>query len=216
MPRGWTVYGTGQPQAHLYFITRGVVPRVCITQDGKSAEFATTGSEGAIGVSLCLGGGSTSSQAVVVAEGFAFRLCADLLMRELGTHGSLLELLLRHVQSVMVETGQIAACSRHHPLQKRLCRWLLSLLDRVNGDALSLTHEVIAHLLGVRRECVSQELGKLQQEGLVRCHRGHLDVLDRQGLEARACECYAIVRRAHGFLKSEGPVQAPNQAALRE
>lgn len=202
LPRGWSVHDVGRPQAHLYFITEGLVSRVCITHDGKSAEFATTGSEGVIGVSLCLGGGSTSSQAVVVVEGFAYRLCADRLMRELGKHGALLGLLLQHVRCVMVEAGQIAACSRHHPLHSRLCRWLLSLLDRVSHSTLPLTHEVIANLLGVRREGVTHELGILQQEGLIHCHRGHLDVLDRPGLEARACECHAIIRRAHDCLRT--------------
>jgi CRP-like cAMP-binding protein len=215
-PRGWNVHDAGRPQAYLYFITEGVVSRVCVTNDGKSAEFATTGNEGVIGVSLCLGGGSTSSQAVVVVEGSAYRLCADLLMRELGKHGSLLELLLRHIQCVMAEAGQIAACSRHHSLQNRLCRWLLSLLDRVPYSTLPLTHEVIANLLGVRREGVTYELGNLQLEGLIRCHRGHLDVLDRRGLEARACECYAIVRRAHGCLEIEDPMLSPTNAGPPE
>lgn len=205
LPRGWTVHDAGRPQTHLYFITRGVASRVCVTLDGKCAEFATTGNEGVVGVSLCLGGGSTSSQAVVVVEGFAYRFRADLLMLELGKHGPLLELLLRHVQSVMGETGQIGACNRHHPLLNRLCRWLLSLLDRVSDHTLPLTHELIANLLGVRREGVTQELGKLQERGLIRCHRGHLEVLDRGGLEAQACECYAIIRQAHDYLLPERP-----------
>lgn len=200
LPRGWAVYDAGRPQTHLYFVTQGVVSRACMTEDGKSAEFASTGNEGVIGVSLCLGGGSMASQALVVVAGFAYRLRADLLMRELGQHGPLLELLLRHVQSVMAEAGQIGACNRHHALQQRLCRWLLSLLDRASGDSLSLTHEVIAGLLGVRREGVTQEMGKLQHEGVLECHRGQVTVIDRPGLEERACECYAIVRRAHDFL----------------
>jgi CRP-like cAMP-binding protein len=200
LARGWAVYDAGRPQTHLYFVTQGVVSRACMTEDGKAAEFASTGNEGVVGVSLCLGGGSMSSQAQVVVAGFAYRLRADLLMRELGLHGPLLELLLRHVQSVMAETGQIGACNRHHAFQQRLCRWLLSLLDRVTGHSLPITHEMIASLLGVRREGVTQEVGKLQHEGVLECHRGQLTVLDRPGLEARACECYAIVRRAHDFL----------------
>lgn len=197
LPRGWTVHASGHPQTHLYFITQGVVSRVCVTRDGKSAEFANTGSEGVVGVSLCLGGGSTASQADVIVPGFAYRLEADMLMRELGRHGHLLSLLLRHVQSVMVEIGQIAACNRHHQLHERLCRWLLSLLDRTSASTLALTHEQIASLLGVRREGVTHELGLLQEQGWIDCHRGQIHVLHRRGLEAQACRCYSIVRRLH-------------------
>lgn len=200
LPMGWTVHAAGRPQTHLYFITEGVVSRSCVTEDGQAAEFATSGNEGAVGVTLCLGGGSTSSQAVVIVEGFAFRLRADLLFSELGRHGPLLALLLRHVQSVMTETGQVGACNRHHSLQQRLCRWLLSLLDRVSTSTLPVTQELIANLLGVRREGVTQEIGKLQERGLIHGHRGQITVLDRGGLEALACECYAIVRRAHQYL----------------
>lgn len=203
LPRGWTVHGAGRPQSHLYFITSGVVSRACTTEDGRSAEFATTGREGVVGVSLCLGGGSTSSEAVVLVEGFAFRLAADRLLQELGAHGPLLALLLQHIQSVITETGQIVACNRHHPLHDRLCRWLLAMLDRAPGSTLPVTHETIAHLLGVRREGVTHEAGMLQKAGLIHYHRGHLDVLDRRGLEARACECYAIVRRAHDYLAAD-------------
>lgn len=202
LPRGWTVHDAGRPQAHLYFITRGLVSRSCVTREGEGAEFSTTGSEGAVGVSLCLGGDSTLTQAVVMVEGFAFRLDADRLTRELGRHGHLFGLLMQYIQSVMVETGQIGACNRHHLLQQRLCRWLLALVDRVPDASIPLTYDQIAHLLGVRREGVTQELGKLQQEGLIHCHRGQLHVLDRAGLERLACECYAIVRRAHDCLTS--------------
>jgi len=211
LPAGSTVHGVGRPQTHLYFITQGVVSRSCVTEDGKCAEFSTTGCEGVIGVSLCLGGGSMSSQAVAMVDSFAFRLPADLLMRELGRHGPLLELLLRHVQSVMAEAGQIGACSRHHPLQQRLCRWLLCLLDRIQDSELAVTHDAIAHLLGVRREGVTQEAGRLQQDGLIRCHRGHVEVLDRSGLEALVCECYAAIRLAHEYL----PVRGESRSTLR-
>lgn len=200
LPRGWIVHDAGRTQTHLYFITHGVVSRSCVTKDGESAEFSTTGNEGVVGVTLCLGGGSMSSQAAVVVEGFAYRLRANLLLRELGKHGPLLELLLRHIHSVMAETVQIGACNRHHHLQNRLCRWLLSLLDRVSDSRLRVTHDEIANLLGARREGVTQEAGNLQQEGLIHCHRGQVEVLDRHGLEARACECYAIIRRAHDYL----------------
>jgi CRP-like cAMP-binding protein len=207
LPQGWAVHGAGRRQTHLYFITRGVVSRSCLTEEGKGAEFSTTGSEGVVGVTLCLGGGSTSSQAEVVVEGFAYRLAADLLVRELGAHGPLLELLLRYTQSLMAEAGQIGACSRHHSLQHRLCRWLLSLHDRSDDDRLPVTHDTIAQLLGVRREGVTQEAGKLNAQGLIDCHRGHIDVLDREGLEALACECYAVIRQAHECLAEAGGQQ---------
>jgi CRP-like cAMP-binding protein len=208
LPNGWTVHGAGCPQSHLYFITEGVVSRSCVTEDGKTAEFGTTGNEGVIGVSLCLGGGSMSSQAVVIVEGFAFRMRAAPLMVELGRHGALLALLLRHTQSVITEIGQIGACNRHHPLQKRICRWLLALLDRSTDSRLTVTQDMIASLLGVCREGVTQEAGRLQQEGLIEYHRGHLTVLDRRGLEANACECYSIIRRAHDFLPAKpGPAR---------
>jgi len=213
LPHGWTVHAVDSPQSHLYFITEGVVSRSCITEDGKTAEFATSGNEGVIGVSLCLGGGGMSSQAVVMVEGFAFRMRADSLMLELGRHGALLALLLRHTQSVMTEIGQIGACNRHHPLRKRICRWLLSLLDRSPDSRLTVTQDMIASLLGVRREGVTQEARKLQQEGLIEYHRGHLSVLDRRGLEAVACECYTIIRRAHDFLPAaHGPARILNAA----
>ena len=204
LPKGWTVHDAGRAQTHLYFITEGMVSRSCFTLDGKSAEFSTVGNEGVVGVALCLGGDSISSQSVAVVEGFAFRLRADLLFRELGQHGPLLALLLRHVQSVIAETGQVGACNRLHPLRSRLCRWLLSVLDRVPGSTLPVTHEVIANLLGVRREGVTQELGMLRQQGLIHYYRGHIQVLDRRGLEALACECHAIVKKAHDYLPAGG------------
>ncbi|HRQ66826.1 MAG TPA: Crp/Fnr family transcriptional regulator [Xanthomonadaceae bacterium] len=207
LPQGWAVHGAGRRQTHLYFITRGVVSRSCLTEEGKGVEFSTTGSEGVVGVTLCLGGGSTSSQAEVIVEGFSFRLAADLLLRELGAHGPLMELLLRYTQSLMDEAGQIGACSRHHSLQHRLCRWLLSLHDRSDDERLPVTHDTIAQMLGVRREGVTQAVGKLHAQGLIDCQRGHIDMLDREGLEAQACECYAVIRQAHECLAEAGGSQ---------
>jgi len=208
LPAGWTVHAAGRPQRHLYFVTEGVVSFSCVMEDGRTAEFSTIGREGVVGVSLCLGGGSMSSQAVVIVEGFAFRLGADLLTKELGEHGPLLALLLRYTQLMMAETGQICACNRHHPLRKQLCRQILAIADHLPVDALKMTHELLASQLGVRREGVSQEAGRLQEEGLIQYRRGHLRVLDRPGLEAQACECYANVSRERErlFADCRGPL----------
>jgi CRP-like cAMP-binding protein len=199
--RGSTVRGAGSRQQYLYFITAGVISRWCMTEDGKTAEFAITGNEGVIGVTLCLGGGSASSEAMVLCEGFAYRLRSDRLMAELGQHSALLELLLRYTQSMMSHTGWVAICNRYHPVQQQLCRWLLNVLDRADASDVALTHEAIAAMLGVRRESVSIEARRLHDAGVIRYQRGHVTVLDRNGLEARACQCYAAIRREYDLLR---------------
>jgi CRP-like cAMP-binding protein len=206
--RGWTVHDAGTRQQYLYFIAAGVVSRSCMTEDGKTAEVTTTGNEGVVGVTLCLGGGSASNQAVVLCEGFAYRLRADRLLKELGQHGPLLELLLRYTQSMMSHTGRIAACNRFHSIQQQLCRWLLTVLDRTDARDVALTHEVIASMLGVRRESVSLEAKHLHDAGVIRYHRGIVTLLDRQGIEARACPCYALIRREYDLLR---PVPAEHR-----
>ena len=185
LPLGSTIHGVGERQKHLYFLTAGIVCRYYVTENGVTAGCAVTGSEGVIGKELFLGGESTLSQAVVVNAGHAYRLAADLLRNEFEHGGPLPRLLLRHTLALIAQTGQIAVCSRHHSLEQRLCHWILSDLDRVRSNALTMTHEVLADMLGVRRAGVAEAAGKLRQAGLIQYSRGRITVLDRFQLEAR-------------------------------
>jgi CRP-like cAMP-binding protein len=200
LPLGWTVHRAGDREQYLYFLTAGIVSRFYVMENGASAHFAITGSEGVIGVTSFLGGESTPSQAVVLNAGYAYRLGAALLKNEFERDGPLARLLLRYTQALLCQTGQIAVCNRHHTLEQQLCRWLLSSLDRVPSNELTMTQELIAHMLGVRREGVTEAAGKLQQAGLIHYSRGHIAVLDRPRLEARVCECYAVVKREYDRL----------------
>ena len=203
LPVGWTIHGAGDRERHLYFLAAGIVSRLYVTKDGAAAEFATTGNEGVIGVASFLGGESTLSQAVVLSPGFAYRLDADQ-MRDAIVHGGALpHLLLRYTQALLAHVGQMAVCNRHHSLEQQLCRWILSCLDRLPSSELAVTHELIANHLGVRREGVTEAAGRLQKAGLIHYRRGHVSVLDRRGLEARVCECYAAVKREYGRLLPE-------------
>jgi CRP-like cAMP-binding protein len=200
LPLGWTIHGAGDQEKYLHFLTAGIVSRFYVTENGASAEFALTGSEGVIGVASFLGGESTPSQAVVVSAGFAYRLKADLLKNEFEHNGPLPHLLLRYTQALIAQAGQIAVCNRHHSLKQRLCRWILSCLDRLPSNELTMTHDLIAAMLGVRREGVTEIAGKLQKAGLIHTSRGHIAVLDRAQMEAQACECYAVVKREYDRL----------------
>ena len=200
LPPGCIVHGAGDRERYLYFLTEGIVSRFCVTENGASKEFAVTGSEGVIGLASFLGGGSTPTQAVALTNGYAYRLPAGILTREFEHDGPVPRLLLRYIRALITQIGQIAACNRHHALEPRLCRWLLSCLDRLPSNELSLTQELIAHMLGVRREGVTEAAGRLQKAGLIHNHRGHVTVIDRPGLEAHACECYAAIRRAYDQL----------------
>ena len=200
LPRGWTVQGVGDRQKYLYFLTAGIVSWFYVMENGASAEFALTGREGVIGVASFLGGESTPSQAVVVSTGYAYRLGTDLLKNEFEHDSPLLHLLLRYTHALIAQTGQIAVCNRHHSLEQQLCRWILSSLDRLPSNELAMTQELIAHMLGVRREGVTEAAGKLQKAGLIHYSRGHIAVLDRPQLEARVCECYAVVKREYDRL----------------
>jgi CRP-like cAMP-binding protein len=197
LPLGCTVHGAGELEKHLYFLTAGIVSRVFVTENGASAEYALTGREGVIGVASFLGGESTPGEAVVLSAGYAWRLGAIALHNELRRDGALTKLLLRYTQALVAQTGQIAVCNRFHSLEQRLCRWILSCLDRLPSSELTMTQELIAGMLGVRRVGVTEAVGRLQAAGLVHCSRGHIAVLDRPGLEARVCECYAVVRRTN-------------------
>lgn len=197
LPLGWTVHGAGDRENYLYFLTAGIVSRSYVTQNGASTEFAVTGSEGVIGVASFLGGESTPSQAVVLSAGHSYRLSADLLKSKIGHDGLLPRLLLRYTQALITQTGQMAVCNRHHAVVQQLCRWILSCLDRQPTNELTMTQELIAELLGVRRESITEAAGQLQDAGLIHYSRGHIAVVDRRRLEAQACECYAVVKREY-------------------
>ena len=200
LPLGWTVYGAGDRHTYLYFLTAGIVSRFYLTANGASTEFAVTGNEGVIGVASFLGGEYMPSHAVVLSAGYAYRLGADLLRNEVEHDGPMPHLLLRYTQALIAQTAQIAVCNRHHSLEQQMCRWLLSCLDRLPSNELTVTQELIANMLGVRRESVTEAAGKLQEAGLIHYGRGHISVLDRSQLEARVCECYAVVKREYGRL----------------
>jgi len=200
LPPGRILHHAGDREKHLWFLTAGIVARCYVTASGASAAYAVTGSEGVIGVSAFLGGDSTPSQAVVLTAGHGYRLPADLLKAEFERGGALAHLLLRYTQALIAHTGQLAACNRHHALEQRLCRWILACVDRSPSNELAMTQEAIADMLGVRRVGVTEIAGRLQEAGLIRYRRGHIAVLDRAGLEAQACECYAIVRREYDRL----------------
>ncbi len=210
LPLGWTVHSAGDREKYLYFPTAGIVSRFYVMEDGASAHFALTGSEGAIGVASFLSGESTPSQAVVLSAGHAYRLGAHLLRNEFDHDGALPQLLLRYIQALIAQTGQIAVCNRHHSLEQQLCRWILSSLDRLPSNELTMTQDVIAEMLGVRRESVTEAAGRLQKAGLIHYSRGHIAVLDRPRLEAQVCECYAVVKREYDrLLHPKTPLAAP-------
>jgi CRP-like cAMP-binding protein len=200
LPLGCTVHRAGEREKYLYFLTAGIVSRFCMTETGASAEYAVTGSEGVIGVAAFLGGDSTPCQAEVLSAGYAYRLGADRVKSEFERSGPLPQLLLRYTQALIAQTAQIAVCNRHHTLEQRLCRWILSCLDRVPANELTMTQELIANMLGVRREGVTEAAGKLQKAGLIHYSRGHIAVVDRPRLEARVCECHAVVKREYDRL----------------
>jgi len=194
LPLGWVIHGAGQSQNFLYFPTEGIVSRIYETATGDSAAFAFTGKEGVIGVASFLGGESTPSRAVVISPGFALRLEARLLQSEFEHDSPLPRLLLRYTLALIAQTGQSVVCNRRHSVEQQLCCLILSCLDRLPTDELTMTQELIASLLGVRRETVTEVAGKLQQAGMILYRRGHIAVRDRRQLEARACECYGVVR----------------------
>jgi CRP-like cAMP-binding protein len=208
LPAGWTVHGAGDREKYLYFITAGIVARYYTMENGASAACAVTGREGVIGVASFLGGGSTMNQSLVLVEGRAYRLGVGQLKDEFERDRPLAHLLLRFTLALMAQIGQNAACGRHHALEQRLCSWILACVDRLPENDLAITQELIADALGVRREGVTQAVGKLQKAGLIHCSRGRLIVADRQGLEAHACECYAVVKRAYQQSEPESRLAA--------
>jgi len=203
LPLGWTIHDAGDRERYLYFITAGIVSRFYVTASGASAEFAVTGNEGVIGIAAFLGGGSTTSRAVVLSPGYSYRLRANRLLREFEHDGPLPRLLLRYTRALIAQIGLISACKRHHTLEQRLCRWILCCLDRLPANEMVLTQEVIANMLGVRREGVTEAVGRLQKAGMIHCSRGHIGVVDRPALEAHACGCYAVVKREYDGLLAD-------------
>jgi CRP-like cAMP-binding protein len=195
LPLGWALYESGDRPSYVFFPTEGIVSLLYVMENGASAEIAVTGSEGMIGVSLFMGGGSTPSSAVVQSAGHAYRLGAETLQREFERGGDLQHLLLRFTQALITQMAQTAVCNRHHSVEQQLCRWLLLSLDRLSSNEVRMTQELIANMLGVRREGVTEAARRLQDAGLIRYQRGHITVTDRPGLERRVCECYAVVKR---------------------
>lgn len=200
MPLGWAVYESGGSLGYLYFPTTSIVSLLYVMESGASAEIAITGNEGMVGISLFMGGESTPSRAVVQSAGNGYRLKASALKREFALGGNLQHLALRFTQALITQMAQTAVCNRHHALDQQLCRWLLLSIDRLPGHDLVMTQELIANMLGVRREGVTEAAGKLQADGLIQYSRGHIKVLDRAGLEKRVCECYAVVKKEYDRL----------------
>jgi len=197
---GQVLYESGRPQSHVYFPTTAIVSLLYVMEDGASAEIAVVGYEGVVGVSLFMGGETTPSRAVVQSAGGCYRLRAAAIKTEFNRYGVGMHLLLRYTQALLTQMAQTAVCNRHHLLEQQLCRWLLLSLDRIAGDHLVMTQELIANMLGVRREGVTEAALKLQKLGLIDYARGHITVVDRPGLEQRSCECYAVVKREYDRL----------------
>ncbi|MDI1239950.1 MAG: Crp/Fnr family transcriptional regulator [Polaromonas sp.] len=199
MPLGQVVYESGSTLSHVYFPTTSIVSLLYVMENGASAEIAVVGHEGVVGISLFMGGESTPSRGVVQSAGQGFRLSAQVIKEEFK-RAPVLHLLLRYTQALITQMAQTAVCNRHHSLDQQLCRWLLLSLDRLQGNELVMTQELIANMLGVRREGVTEGALKLQNLGLIRYSRGRITVLDRPGLEQRTCECYAVVKREYDRL----------------
>jgi CRP-like cAMP-binding protein len=195
MPLGTVLYESGDTLRHIYFPTDSIVSLLYVLADGASAEIAVVGNEGAIGVALFMGGETTPSRAIVQSAGSAFRLTRARLKQEFARHGQLLHVLLRYTQALITQMAQTAVCNRHHSVDQQLCRWLLLSLDRLSSNELRMTQELIANMLGVRREGVTEAAGKLQTKGVIRYSRGRITVLDRPKLEALSCECYSVVKK---------------------
>jgi CRP-like cAMP-binding protein len=195
MPLGQVVYESGGHLEHVYFPTTSIVSLLYVMEDGAPAEIAIVGREGIIGIALFMGGETTPSRAIVQSAGRAYRLGARVLKEEFNRGGPMQRLLLRYTQALITQMAQTAVCNRHHSIDQQLCRWLLLSIDRLSSNELKMTQELIANMLGVRRSGVTEAALKLQNAGLIRYNHGHIEVLDRPGLERHVCECYAVVKR---------------------
>jgi len=212
MPLGWALYESGGHMSYLYFPTTSLVSLLYVMEDGASAEIAISGNEGLVGIALFMGGETTPSRAVVQSAGNGYRLGANAAKREFATGGHLQQLALRYIQALITQMAQTAVCNRHHSVEQQLCRWLLLSIDRLSGIELKMTQELISNMLGVRREGVTEAAGKLQAEGLIQYTRGHINVVNRAGLEKRVCECYAVVKREYDRLLPYRVPGLPNTA----
>ena len=200
LPLGHVLYESGKTLSHVYFPITAIVSLLYVLENGASAEIAVVGNEGLVGISLFMGGGSTPRRAVVQSAGHGFRLKAKDMQDEFNLGGPVLHLALRYTQALITQMSQTAVCNRHHSLDQQLCRWLLLSLDRLEGSELVMTQELIANMLGVRREGVTDGATKLQSAGLIKYSRGRITVLDRPGLENRTCECYSVVKKEYDRL----------------
>jgi CRP-like cAMP-binding protein len=195
LPLGLVIFESGSKLRHLYFPTSGIVSLLYSMENGASTEIAVIGNDGVVGIALFMGGESTPSRAVVQGAGHGYRLKASVLKTEFALGGPLQHLLLRYTQALIAQMTQTAVCNRHHSVDQQLCRWLLLSLDRLSSNELKMTQELIANMLGVRREGVTEAAGHLQKDGLIHYSRGRITVLDRPGLEKRVCECYSVVKK---------------------
>ena len=209
MPLGHALYESGSRMQHVYFPTTAIVSLLYVLENGASAEIAIVGNEGIVGISLFMGGETTPSRAVVQSAGFGYRVKAHLLKEEFNRGGPVQRLLLRYTQALITQMTQTAVCNRHHSVEQQLCRWLLLSLDRLSSATLIMTQELIANMLGVRREGVTEAAGNLQRAGLIHYSRGRITVLDRSGLEKAVCECYAVVKLEFDRLLSDIPQGEP-------
>ena len=203
MKLGDVLYEPGDTLSYVYFPTSSIISLHYLLENGGSAEMAGVGNEGVLGVALFMGGESTPSRAVVHTGGFGYRLAASVIMAEFDRAGPVMRLLLRYIQALLTQMSQTAVCNRHHTVEQQLCRWLLLTLDRLGEHELTMTQELIANMLGVRREGVTEAAGRLQGYGFISYRRGHITVLDRKGLEADVCECYAVVKKEFARLLSD-------------
>lgn len=207
MPLGKVIYEPGVQLQHIYFpVTGCIVSMLYVMQNGSAAEIAVVGNEGMVGIALFMGGDTTPSRALVQSAGQAYQLSGAALMREFENHTELQHLLLRFTQALITQMSQTAVCNRHHTVEQQLCRWLLLSLDRLADNRLTMTQELIANMLGVRREGVTEAAGRLQTRGLIQYSRGRITILDRAGLEAQVCECYAVVKKEYDRLLPPDPV----------
>jgi CRP-like cAMP-binding protein len=203
MPLGESLYESGGQLQHVYFPTTAILSLHYVMENGASAEIAGVGNEGVLGISLFMGGNTTPSRATVQTGGHGYRLKGRVMMEEFNRAGPMMRLLLRYTQALMTQMSQTAVCNRHHSVEQQLCRWLLLTLDRLSSNEFTMTQELIATMLGVRREGITDAAGNLQRAGLIKCRRGHITVLDRSGLESHVCECYAVVKNEFDRLLSD-------------
>ncbi|MDO9105968.1 MAG: Crp/Fnr family transcriptional regulator [Methylovulum sp.] len=203
IPLGEVLYESGGQLQHVYFPTTAIVSLHYLMENGASAEIAGVGNEGVLGISLFMGGNTTPSLATVQTGGCCYRLKGRLMLEEFNRAGPMMRLMLRYTQALMTQISQTAVCNRHHSIEQQLCRWLLLTLDRLPTNELTMTQELIAGMLGVRREGITEAAGNLQRAGLISYRRGHITVLDRSGLESRACECYGVVKKEFHRLLSD-------------